>query len=157
VKFIKSGGGNFVFHVGKREKRLLFEVLKLYPLLPTAHHRLSETAGAEPAAESQKLLAEALAQRKQENKRQLRAMLKGGERFQETNGAYRLTLTAPQMEWLLQVLNDIRLGCWLLLGEPDEKKGRHMTLTQENTRHYAAMEFCGYFQVTLLEALDRQT
>ena len=61
------------------------------------------------------------------------------------------------MDWLLQVLNDIRVGGWLLLGEPDEKKGKSIQVNAQNLQHYAAMEFCGLFQMTLLDALERQT
>ena len=153
MKLIKRDGENFVLHIGRRERRLLFEVLKLYPLVPAAHHRVSQTA--KQMDEHQTLLEEALAERRQENKRQLVAMLHEEQRFKETDTGYRLTLSAPQMEWLLQVLNDIRVGSWLILGEPDEKKGKPVALTSENARHYAAMEFCGLFQMTLLDAVEQ--
>ena len=155
MKLIKREGEDFVLHIGRRERRLLFEVLKLYPLVPVSHHRVSQTA--KQMDEHQTLLEEALAERRQENKRQLVAMLREEQRFKETDTGYRLTLSAPQMEWLLQVLNDIRVGSWLILGEPDEKKGKPVALTSENTRHYAAMEFCGLFQMTLLDAVEHRT
>ncbi len=82
-------------------------------------------------------------------------MLNQATRLQETDGAHRLTLSSPQMEWLLQVLNDIRVGSWLILGEPDEKKGKPIELNDANARYYAAMEFCGLFQMTLLDAFQR--
>ena len=157
MKLIQREGEAFLFQISKREKGLLFEVLKLYPLVPTAHHRLRQTAPAERALESQKLLENALAERTRENKRQLLAMLKQEMRLQETGGAHRLTLSAPQMEWLLQVLNDIRVGSWLILGEPDEKKGKPIELNDENARYYAAMEFCGLFQTTLLDAFQQSS
>ena len=153
MKLINREGEDFVFHIGRRERRLLFEVLKLYPLVPVAHHRVSQTA--KQMDEHQTLLEEALAERRQENKRQLVAMLHEEQRFKETDAGYRLTLSAPQVEWLLQVLNDIRVGSWLILGEPDEKKGKPVALTSENARHYAAMEFCGLFQMTLLDAVQQ--
>jgi hypothetical protein len=157
VKLIQRDGETFLFHIGKREKGLLFEVLKLYPLVPIAHHRVSQTSAAPRAAESQKLLESALAERTEENKRQLLAMLNQEGRLQETDGAHRLTLGAPQVEWLLQVLNDIRVGSWLILGEPDEKKGKPIALNDENARYYAAMEFCGLFQMTLLDAFQQSS
>jgi hypothetical protein len=157
VKLIQRDGENFLFHISKREKGLLFEVLKLYPLIPIAHHRVSRTAAAPGAMESQKLLEGALADRTRENKRQLLAMLKQETRLQEADGAQRLKLSAPQMEWLLQVLNDIRVGSWLILGEPDEKKGKPIELNDENARYYAAMEFCGLFQMTLLDAFQQSS
>ena len=153
MKLIKREGEDFVLHIGRRERRLLLEVLKLYPLVPVARHRVSQTA--KQMDEHQTLLEEALAERRQENKRQLVAVLHEEQRFKETDAGYHLTLSAPQMEWLLQVLNDIRVGSWLILGEPDEKKGKPVALTSQNARHYAAMEFCGLFQMTLLDAVQQ--
>jgi hypothetical protein len=154
VKLIQRDGESFLFHISKREKGLLFEVLKLYPLIPSAHHRLSQTSDAPRVVESQRLLESALAERTAENKQLLLAMLKQATRPQEADGALRLKLGAPQMEWLLQVLNDIRVGSWLILGKPDEKKGKPIELNDENTRYYAAMEFCGLFQMALLAAFQ---
>ena len=157
MKLIQRDGESFLFHISKREKGLLFEVLKLYPLIPIAHHRVSQTAAAPRVTESQKLLESALADRTRENKRQLLAMLNQETRLQEPDGAHHLTLSGPQMEWLLQVLNDIRIGSWLVLGEPDEKKGKPIELNDENARYYAAMEFCGLFQMTLLDAFQQSS
>jgi len=61
------------------------------------------------------------------------------------------------MEWLLQVLNDIRVGSWLILGEPDEKQGKPIALNDDNARYYAAMEFCGLFQMMLLDAFQQSS
>jgi len=155
VKLIQRDGESFLFHISKREKGLLFEVLKLYPLIPIAHHRVSQAAATPSVQETQKLLESALADRTRENKRQLLAMLNQEARLQETDGPQRLKLSGPQMEWLLQVLNDIRVGSWLILGEPDEKKGKPIEVNDENARYYAAMEFCGLFQMTLLDALQQ--
>jgi hypothetical protein len=157
VKLIQQDGETFLFHISKREKALLFEVLKLYPLIPVAHHRVSQS-GAEPRSmESQKLLEVALADSTRENKRQLLAMLNRETRQNASDSAHRLSLSAPQMEWLLQVLNDIRVGSWLVLGEPDEKKGKPIELNDKNARYYAAMEFCGLFQMTLLDAFQQSS
>ena len=156
MKLIKREETNFVFHVGKREKRLLFDVLKLYPLVPAAHHRVSKASDTKRIEECQKLLEEALAERRGENKKQLLAMLNEQQRFQETDSGHRLTLSGAQIEWLLQVLNDIRVGSWLVLGEPDEKHGKPIELNTKNVRYYAAMEFGGLFQTILLEALHER-
>ena len=156
MKFVTARDGNCVFQISKREKRLLFVVLKLYPLVPAAHHRVNRTAAARHVEDCQKLLDEALAERKRVNKQQLLAMLHEENRFREVEGGYRLTLSPAQMEWFLQVLNDIRVGSWLVLGEPDEKKGKSAELNSENALYYAAMEFCGYFQMAMLDAFERR-
>jgi hypothetical protein len=156
VNLIRRTGKNFVFHISPREKRLLFEVLELYPLIPAAHHRVSRTAAQKEGAESQKLLDEALAERKRGNKRELLAMLNGERWLRETGDGHQLTLGPSEIEWLLQVLNDIRVGSWLVLGEPDERKGRSTKLNAENLCYFAALEFCDLFQMRLLDAFERR-
>ena len=154
MKFVRKRGQSFLFHVGKREKRLLFQVLRLYPLIPNAHHRLSRFTGQEEIGEDQKLLEEALATQKRESRKQLEAMLTEPGRFTVAADGFRFTLNRTQMEWFLQVLNDVRVGAWLVLGKPDEKTGRKLELNEKSTRYLLAMEYCALIQSVLLRALD---
>ncbi len=155
MNLIKTHGGHFIFHLGKREKDLLFAAIKLYPLIPAAYPRSSQAPDPAERADSQKLLEEALATQRQENKMQLHALLNEPKRFQETRDGYRLTLSIQQVEWLLQVLNDVRVGSWLKAGSPDEKKGKPIKINLNTASCLWAMEVCGAFQMALLDALDR--
>lgn len=150
MKFLKVDGDHLVFHLGKREKNLLLEVLRLYPLIPVSHLQIGKPEEMIELRANQQLLEDALAEHRAENKRALDAMLAEPERFQETSSGYRMALTQAQVEWLLQVLNDIRVGSWLHLGSPDEKQGRHLSLSVKNARYLWAMELCGQFQFALL-------
>jgi hypothetical protein len=154
VKFFKLDGDNLVFQLGRREKSLFLEMLKLYPLVPPAHHRISSSDQAPGAEANQHLLDEAVAEHRAENKKQLEAMLQEPSRFVETSSAYRLTLSPAEVEWLLQVLNDIRVGSWLQLGAPDEHKGKRVRLSVQNARYLWAMELAGHFQYVLLSARE---
>ena len=78
-------------------------------------------------------------------------MLNEPTRFRETDAGLRFTLMAPEMEWLLQVLNDVRVGSWLALGEPEELEIPEVN--QTNAPYVLAMESAGYFQSALLDAL----
>ena len=156
MKLIRADKDNFVFALGRREKRLLFELLKLYPLVPAAHHRLSKTAKAGKNDENQRLLDEALAAQREENKRQVLAMLNEPGRFKETESGSRFALSPPQMDWLLQVLNDVRVGSWIALGSPDTEAGEKITVNDETAPHYWVMEAAGFFEMALVEALSGQ-
>ena len=103
---------------------------------------------------NQHLLEEALAEHRNENKKQLDAMLQEPGRFEDSPTGYRLSLSAGQVEWLLQVFNDIRVGSWLQLGSPDEKKGKRLRINLKNARYVWAMELSGHFQYVLLSARD---
>jgi hypothetical protein len=126
------------------------EVLKLYPLVPPAHYRISDSTTKPGAESNQQLLNESLAEHRAENKKQLEVMLDSPNRFQEESNGWLLRLSPTELEWLLQVLNDIRVGSWLQLGSPDEKKGKRLRLSLHNARYLWAMELAGHFQAALL-------
>ena len=150
MKLIRSTNGKFVFHLSQRDKLLLLQVLKLYPRIPSASQPLSKSTRLPDRESNQRLLDEALAEQRAANKKQLETLLTDPRRFADAETGCRLTLSQSDMEWLLQVLNDIRVGSWVLLGSPEEKLEQ---LTVTTAPHFWAMEMSGYFQMRFLEAL----
>ena len=149
---ITRTANKFVFHLGKRDKQFFLEVLKLYPRMPSGHHRLSKSAPLADEQSNQQLLDDALAEQRVENKKHIRELLADNDRFKETETGARLSLLAGDVEWLLQVLNDIRVGSWVRLGSPEPK----LELAEINpltAQDFWAMELSGYFQMHLLGAL----
>jgi hypothetical protein len=151
VKFLRAIKSGHVFQLSPHEKQLLLETIKLYPLVPASHNRLSNGRDVPQADENQRLLEDALAEQRQKNRRQVLAMLDEPQRFRETKAGFELKFTPPQIEWLLQVLNDVRVGSWLALGEPEP--GEEPRITKQNARYLLALELCGLFQSVLLAAL----
>jgi len=154
VKLVQATKARLVFHLGQREKHSLLQVLELYPRVPSAHHVLSKSGRLPDAEENQQLLGEAMAEQCADNKKQLQALLADPRRFAHRETGGRLSLTHAEAEWLLQVLNDIRVGSWVILGSPDNKPAE---LTPASAPHFLAMEMAGYFQMQLLEALEGGT
>jgi hypothetical protein len=154
VKLLKAEDNQFVFHISRREKQLLLELLKLYPVVKTNYQPLSKSASPGQVKIDQSLLEEALTLQHQENKRHLQTFLQETERFTENKSGFRFTLDSSQMEWFLQVLNDIRVGNWLALGSPDPAQKKAVEINQTNASRLWAMELSGYFQMVLLEALQ---
>lgn len=132
---------------------MLLAALSRYPLVPPAHQSLSKGPAAAETETDQRLLDEALAEQRQENQRHLKALLKDSQRFKEIENGCRLTLSAGDVEWLLQVLNDVRVGSWIMLGAP-EKDLWDFDLNETTAPHAWAMEIAGLFQMQLLEALS---
>ncbi|HEY3913036.1 MAG TPA: hypothetical protein VGN61_01010, partial [Verrucomicrobiae bacterium] len=101
----------------------------------------------------QHLLEEAMERQTAEHKARVTQFLKAEQPFfrEDENDVY-LHLTAEQLEWLLQVLNDVRVGSWVKLGSPEGDVVRRETLTGEEARAFAAMDMSAYFQSGLLEA-----
>ena len=152
MNLIRTQKDQFIFHLGKRERQLLLAVLKRYPLIPSSYQSLSKSPAALEQETNQRLLDEALAEQRRDNKRHLDALLKDRLRFKEVADGCRMTLTVSDVEWLLQVLNDIRVGSWIVLGSPDKDR-LDPDLNEETAPHVWAMEMAGYFQAHLLEGL----
>jgi hypothetical protein len=152
MKLVRSTKTRLLFHLGHRETQLLLQILKLYPRVPPAHSQLTRSGRIPDQEANQRLLDEALAEQRAENRKQLLTLLADPRRFVRTKTAGRLSLPPGEVEWLLQVLNDIRVGSWLLLGAPEEKLPE---LSETTAPNFVAMEMAGYFQMHLLEALQK--
>ena len=152
MKLVKTGNDKFVLELGKREKQLLLAVLNRYPLIPAGHQSLSRSPATGQMEADQRLLEEALAEQRRENKHQLDRLLGDPQRLHDTETGSRLTLTSSEIEWLLQVLNDVRVGSWLRLGSP-EKLTWDFGPSEATAPHFWAMEIAGDFQMNLLKAL----
>ncbi len=150
MKVLRRTKDGLVLHLGKREKQLLFGLLRLYPCVPPAHQPISKTGSLPELEASQALLDEALAEQRAENKKQLQAFLSDPNCFAEDASGWRMTLSPAVLEWLLQIVNDIRVGSWINLGSPEEKLE---VLTPKTAPHVWAMQMAGYIQMELLEAL----
>jgi hypothetical protein len=151
MKLIRRSAAKLIFHLGQREGGVLLQILQRYPRIPPAHQPLSKSGQVPNQQESQKLLDEALAEQRADSKKQLQALLADPQRFKKLDSGFRLSLTPAEAEGLLQVLNDIRVGSWIILGSPE---GRLEGLNAETAPDFWAMEMAGAFESILLEALE---
>jgi len=154
VKVIRQGD-KYHLQLGKREKIVLFDLLELYPQIPPGHFQLSKAGEVPDPEANQRLLDEALAEQRTASKNQLHALLSDAERCQETQTGFRLRLSEGEVEWLLQVLNDIRIGSWIRLGSPQAKL-EMARLKAETMPFFLAMEMAGTVQMALVSALTRR-
>jgi hypothetical protein len=154
VKLIRTRREKLVFEISLSEKRLLFEVLKRYPLISPTHHRLTKSARSAKHDENQRLLEESLAAQREENRKNVRAMLDEPGRFKAAASGFQLTLSGPEIEWLLQVLNDVRVGSWIALGSPDPEQGKKIVFSEKILPHFRTMELAGAFEMVFLDALS---
>jgi len=149
VKLVGTANDRFQFQLASREKDLLLEILCLYPRIPPGHQPLSKAAGLDDS--SQRLLDEALAETRSQNKKELEALLADPKRLRQQPTGWRLALSSSEVEWLLQVLNDIRVGSWIQLGSPEAPL---TALNAKTAPHLSAMEIAGSFQMRFLELME---
>lgn len=157
MKFVRRHGQTLRFELGKRERRLLLHALQLYPQLDVAHQRLTKAEKTERHTEAEDLRQEILSDHQRECRQLIGTFIGdklGGTAEVPGSTAFPLALTRAQAEWLLEVLNDVRVGTWVRLGQPDEASLLGVTFNAENVARAAAMEYCAYFQSLLLEVLD---
>jgi len=155
VKLIRVTKSNFLFHIGKREKILLTQVLRLYPRIPPANFRLSKSGKLPDAEANQRLLDESLAEQREANRKALHTFLTDPSRFTDTEAGSRLSLSPAELEWLLQILNDVRVGSWIILGSPEQAM-EFKLLNEKTAADFWAMEMSGQFQMRFLEALEKR-
>jgi len=147
VKIVRVGD-HFLCQLGRDERTLLWDILNLYPCISSA---------AQPGSpgswnSNNQLLEEALTEQRAENKKRVQIFLRDRYRFQHSDKDLRLSLSTAELEWLLQILNDVRIGNWILLGSPDEKFELKM-LDEKTAPHFWAMEMAGHFEMQILSAL----
>ena len=151
MKFVAASETGFSFEFNLREKQMLFRVLALYPLIPAKHHRLSRTADDD---EAQRLLDELLANHRDEARRKVKDLMSNPRHFKPSGEQFLWIASRADMEWLLQVLNEVRVGSWLTLGRPDLQKGKTIPPSPDNFRHYWAMDVAGGFEMIFIAALS---
>jgi hypothetical protein len=152
MKLIRSSRKTFTFGLDEGEKMLLLEVIQLYPLVPPSHHRLSKGSQSALRPEDDQLLEEALAEQRRDNRKQILEMLEQPEKFRKLkNGALRISLTPAEIESLLQMLNDVRVGAWMALGQPEEIN--LVEADSENGLFVLSLQVADHFQASLLAAL----
>lgn len=155
MKLVRCTNDKLLFALSEAEGELLRELLELYPRIPPSYHRISNTLDPSEAEEAQRLLDEALEAHRRDNIRRVAAVLSEKKLLRQTNTGFRLTLSPEQFEWLLQVLNDVRVGSWLAIGAPDTENGEEIQVTDQTAPHVWAMEIAGYFEMALLGAVEK--
>ena len=135
-----------------QEKDLLLALLPQYPKLPADYHQTRQASDTDD--EAKKLLEDALADHRQKTRAATQSFLEDKASFQPAGENWTLTLTHSETEWLLQVLNDLRVGSWIALGSPtQDEEGSYLDLeniTPENLNDLWTMEICGALQHELL-------
>jgi leucyl/phenylalanyl-tRNA--protein transferase len=154
MKLIRADQDQFEFEIGPGEKIRMQQVLKLYPLVPTSHHKLSAGRKIPNREESEQLLAESLKAQREENHRQVESLLNDPRRFVKFEKGCRATFTRDEIEWLLQVFNDVRVGSWIALGSPEPDEETHQRLNKQNAPHIMALDVAGHFESILLDAVS---
>ncbi len=149
MKLLRATEQERVYAVRPSELQMLLVVLGCYPAL-TRSRAISKSGDSEQLGDAQKLLDEAMSERRQTMRQELDTWLKLPERFQQAGNHFEWRVENDHREWLLQIINDVRVGSWVELGSPDDFDAAEQQVDEESARHLALMELAGMFQSVLL-------
>ena len=148
MKLFKQTPGIWQYVLNPTEVELLINLIKQFPDTELGWVKISNTDEDPQAAEREKLLNESLAEHRQELEKQSLNLFVG--KFEPQGKAKLLTLNAEEREILLQILNGIRVGCWIALGKPETTEPpTHGSSALEFAR-YGLMNLAGYFEHHLI-------
>jgi|YNPBryantNP2012_1023418.scaffolds.fasta_scaffold21846_3 hypothetical protein len=150
---LKADGDRYQFGMSLAEKTVLLALLERYPMIPLSYYKLSKNLGSDKE-DDQAMLEEAMSSRRSLLKKRVTQLMHGESRFHQGQNQLRATFTREEIEWLLQVLNDIRVGNWIRLGCPDCEIRMPVPTSREEKIALAEMELAAHFECMFLEAVD---
>lgn len=153
MKFIGRHEEQLVFEMTVREKSLFLAILGLYPQVPQSHHRLSQQADLPDAEANRRLLEESLKAQKAESQKWITTAFKEPGRFKPGKTGFYLTIKRPELEMLLQIFNDVRIGSWLTLGSPGIRQKKKLVPNPQTAPFIQRMELAGAFEMFFLKAI----
>lgn len=154
MRQVAANARSWVFALTDKERDFLVAVLRAYPSIPQDYPLLSRESADRLSAEDQALLGEALLEHRGGSKAKVGRWLRGGARFRRVDGAWQFSLARGDFDWMMQVLNDVRVGNWIELGSPDDVHDP-VELLRKDPAAFFYMEAAGMFQMQLLEAVGK--
>jgi hypothetical protein len=156
MKLVRVDQDRFYFELTQEEQIYLFHLLYQYPLVPAGYQSITRQRETKELAENQQLLDETLQARRLANRKQIIDMLNQGGRFVAgpDEAVVSTSFTRGEIEWLLQICNDIRIGSWLALGSPDLDDKSELRQEQGTARYFINMQIAGAFEMLFIRALD---
>lgn len=149
MKLVKQAPKGFQYELEEEDVESLRFLIKQFPIVSFSPAKVSKTDTGSNAVEREKLINDSLRTHREELKRKARGLVLR-KKFKASDGKqfYRITLAAR--ETMLQILNDIRVESWRILGEPENPEVNAFLLTGEQFKYYHFMRLAGFFEYHFL-------
>ena len=145
MKLVKQRGETWQYELNQVEADLLKQLLKNLPFTGNVPVKISKADADPKSIEREKLLNESLAEHRKELKKQANNLIVAGKLNSGEKG-HLLALSAEEREILLQILNDIIVGCWQALGEPETMELHTPRDSKPAQAYQRLMDLAGYFE-----------
>lgn len=146
---VKQTQRGFQYELNGEDVESLRFLVKQFPITAFAPARVSKTDAGSKAVEREKLINESLQAHREELKRKARGLVLR-ERFKTSEGKQFYRISWRARETMLQILNDIRVESWRILGEPEDPEAVVFRVPGEKFKYYHFMRLAGYFEYHFL-------
>jgi hypothetical protein len=145
MKLVNHTAESWEYQLDENEFRVLAAILEKFPFTDPVRGKISETDDKPSAKDREKFLNESLAEHREELQRTAGHLL-APEKIRRQGKSHWMTMDTDERETLLQILNDIRVGCWHTLGQPDNLEPQSGDLSPQEIANYSLMNVAGYFE-----------
>ena len=149
MKLVKQSGDDLQYALNQNEFDLLCHLLNKFPFTEIVLAKISKTDANPQSLEREKLLNESMIEHRKELKRQAVNLITGNK-LKKNKIRHLLTLTVEDREIMLQILNDIRVGCWHSLGKPESLELQKLDCSPQELRFHSLLNLAGYFEHHLI-------
>lgn len=150
MRLIEANQGRTVIELGEAEWAFFQDLLHQYPLVPNDKRELTRKGEGDEFDADTDLLRTNLEDLTGSNRKRLQKWLNNPDTFSQGTDHGQLTVQALDRDWLLQILNDLRVGSWQQLGCPNTTAINELELETSNFRALWCMELVGLLQSYLL-------
>ena len=153
MKLLKHNKDEWQYELNRSEGDCLQSLLKQFPITKGFPNKISRTDPNPETVEREKLLNESMAHHREQLKK-LAGNLISADKIKASQNGWRLSISPEERETLFQILNDIRVGCWRVLGEPENLESKTSPPSDKELMFYNLMNLAGYFEHKLLNLPD---
>jgi len=154
MKLAKQTKRGFQYELDGEDAESLRFLVRQFPISVFSPANISKTDSGSKSEEREKLINESLLAHRMELKRKARQLVMR-EKFKTSDGKQFYRISLPARETMLQILNDIRVESWRILGEPEDPEASVFRLTGDKFKYYHFMRLAGYFEYHFLN-LDEE-
>lgn len=159
MKLLPKSEHHLAFELDEIETQLLEFTLSAYPLAPepwTVPPTALEDENTPPpsGAPDPELLSSSLKEMKASHQNRMQQFLTGPGFSKNPEGGSRINLPLEDVDWFMQVLNELRVASWYRLDCPDEDVEWAGSLKPEQLQEVLRMDFTGMVLDGILRALE---
>ncbi len=156
MKVIRQEGGQFELQMEEEEWESFSDLLAQYPLTPADHHSLNSKSNPDPdLKESEQWLRDSVSNHQTDREAQIKKWIQSIKPSNnDADLMYPISFDPERADWLIEILNDLRVGSWMSLDCPsaDELSGK--SWESKGWPRIWIMEASGMYESILLQALS---